>query len=121
MPNKTFVLYSQPYLYTTEETYTTILTLNCIPDGPLAQRVTRISMRALSKFQNPSEFYGSTTCALAIRSPRTSIGIATIDELDDLLAYFAENGYVPNKMMTNMIRDYGNNTRQVIGMFQYVI
>ena len=119
MPSKTFVLYSQPYLNTLGETYTNIITINSIPDGPLAQRITRISMRALSKFQNPSEFYGATTCALGIRSPRSHIGIVTIDELDDLLISMTEDGYIPNKMMTNMIRDYGNNTRQVIGMFQY--
>lgn len=119
MPNKTFVLYSQPYLNTTGETYTNIITINCIPAGPLAQRVTRISMRALSKFQNPSEFYGSETCALAIRSPRSHIGLVTIDELDDLLVSMTEEGYIPNKLITNMIRNYGSNTRQVVGMFQY--
>ena len=119
MPNKTFVLFSQPYLNTIGETYTNIITINSIPAGPLAQRVKRISMRALSKFQNPSEFYGGETCALAIRSLRSPIGIVTIDELDELLISMTEDGYIPNKMMTNMIRDYGSNTRQVIGMFQY--
>jgi hypothetical protein len=121
MPNKTFTLSSQAYLDYRGDSYTNIVTVNCIPDGPLKDRVVKVNLRPLSKFQSSSEFFAPTTCGLGIRSSRSHIGIVTIDELDDLLSYLADNQYSPNHILTSMLQEHGSNTKQTIGMFQYEV
>jgi hypothetical protein len=121
MPNKTFTLSSQAYLDYRGDSYTNIVTVNCIPDGPLKDRVVKVNLRPLSKFQSSSEFFAPTTCGLGIRSSRSRIGIVTIDELDDLLSYLADNQYSPNHILTSMLQEHGSNTKQTIGMFQYEV
>ena len=52
-PAKTVTLFSQPYLDRFNQCYKNIITINMMPQGPLAQFVRRIQFPPLSEFKQP--------------------------------------------------------------------
>jgi len=64
--SKTFVLYLEPLLNTYYKSYQNVITLNCLPSGPLADMVVQIDMPKLSPFQSAaayaSPFYNGSNC-----------------------------------------------------------
>ena len=66
--SKTVTLFSQPFLDTYNQCYKNIVTVNLLPQGPLAQLVRRVQFPPLSQFkQRLFWFYDSR------RSPKSNV------------------------------------------------
>ena len=63
---KTVTLFSQPFLDTYNQCYKNIVTINLIPQGPLAQFVRKVQFPPLSQFKQPGPCSRINNCGLAI-------------------------------------------------------
>ena len=67
-PAKTVTLFSQPYLDKYNQCYKNIVTINTIPQGPLAQLVRRVIFPPLSEFKQPGPCSHIKNCGFALIS-----------------------------------------------------
>jgi hypothetical protein len=118
--SKTFVLYLEPLLNTYYKSYQNVITLNCLPSGPLADMVVQIDMPKLSPFQSAaayaSPFYNGSNCRwVLLRYPKTVIGgigsgafknadsFMGADDIPAVLGYLIENGYTVDTALSKML------------------
>jgi hypothetical protein len=124
-----FVLYLEPILNTYYKTYQNVITLNTLPEGPLADMVTMINLPKLSPFQEAGAFSspnmgrGMGSCVyVLLRYPKSVCGVGNAvgkntdyfmgaDDIPSVLAYLASNGYKVDTSMTKML----NHGRVLIG------
>ena len=126
----TFVLYLEPILNPYYKAYQNIITLDKMPNGPLADMVSMVNLPRLSPFQeagvfsNPSfgrGILGGSCAHVLLRYPKKSCGInwKTIDnfmgadDIPSVLGYLRANGYIVDTDLTKMIfkswLNYKNN------------
>ena len=107
--NKTFSLFSRPYLDKYEQCYKNIVTINCVPKGPLGQFVKKIQFPPLSQFKvfsSPCE--NINNCGYAILSfnslycGKNGSNLMTTNEVPDLISYLISNGYNVDTSITKM-------------------
>ena len=67
-PAKTVTIFSQPYLDKYNQCYKNIVTINLVPQGPLAQFVRRVQFPPLSEFKQPGPCSHIKNCGLALVS-----------------------------------------------------
>ncbi len=124
---KTTVMYLEPILNTFYKNYQNVITLNNIPDGPLAEMVSTMSAPKLSEFQTASPFYGgngfgrnpfSNCMHVLMKYPvgkgmvangysafvRSNDTVANSDDIPSILSYLMENGYVVDTHLTRMLQ-----------------
>jgi len=115
----TFVLYLEPILNPYYHTYQNIITLDCVPSGPLADMVTKIDLPKLSSFQQAGVFSspnfgrGLNGCCVNVllRYPKKSGGFnwkitdvfMGADDIPSVLGYLRANGYVVDTDLTKMM------------------
>jgi hypothetical protein len=104
MNKKTFSLFSQPFLDTYTEKYKNIITINAIPQGPLASFVKRINTPKLSQFKTDNRDY---SCCLALinklSSNEASRELMVSDDIPDLISFLIENNYTIDTSLTKML------------------
>jgi len=117
------IMYLEPYLNTYYKSYQNIITLSCMPKGPLAEMVTMISSPKLSIFQNPSTFYSNPhNCMyVLLRYPKHACGgrpsikmndyFMNSDDIPAVFSYLIANGYRIDTDFTKMLY----KSRVVIG------
>lgn len=124
--NSHSVLYLEPFFNTFHKTYQNIISINSIPDGPLANLVTSISTTKLSPFQqlNSISHNPSNCINVLVRYPKSSTNYTTsikntdyllgADDIPSVLSYLHSNGYVVDTQLTKMLfkSDVGNGTSQ---------
>jgi len=116
----TFVLYLEPLLNTYYQSYQNVITLNCLPPGPLAEMVMQIDMPKLSPFQSAaayaSPFYNGCNCRwVLLRYPKSIIGgvgsgafknadsFMGADDIPAVLGYLIDHGYTVDTALTKML------------------
>ena len=92
-----YALYSHTYFDTVERRYDNIITINCMPVGPLSTIVTRFKNNKVSAFSL------ETNCGLAFKSNRHYNKLMLVDELPDLISFLSLNGYTIDTSLTKMI------------------
>jgi len=129
-PLKTISLFSQPYLDTYNQCYKNIITLNSMPQGPLASIVRRVQFPVLSEFKSYGYGYGSCnttkTCGLALISISNCAknDLMDVDEVPILMSFLLSNGYSIDTSITKMfnqtdIRFQTNNSNTLICFITY--
>jgi hypothetical protein len=123
--NKTVVLYLEPILNKYFKSYQNVITMNCMPDGPLSDMVAMINLTKLSPFQDSgvfssANFNGSKCNHVLLRYPISQFGgvnwkaadtFMGADDIPSVLSYLQSNGYVINTDLTKML----NKSRVTIG------
>jgi hypothetical protein len=126
---KTVTLFSQPFLDTYNQCYKNIVTINLIPQGPLAQFVRRAQFPPLSQFKQPGPCSRINNCGLALISLNNNCnkccsGFMIVDEVPNLLSFLMSNGYSINTSITKMlntsdIRFETENANKIICVVTY--
>ena len=105
---KTVTLFSQPFLDTYNQCYKNIVTINLIPQGPLAQFVRKVQFPPLSQFKQPGPCSRINNCGLALTALNNMCnkgcsGFMVVDEVPNLLSFLMTNGYSINTSITKML------------------
>jgi hypothetical protein len=105
---KTVTLFSQPFLDTYNQCYKNIVTINLIPQGPLAQFVRKVQFPPLSQFKQPGPCSRINNCGLALTAlnnicNKGCSGFMIVDEVPNLLSFLLSNGYSVNTSITKML------------------
>ncbi len=105
---KTVTLFSQPFLDTYNQCYKNIVTINLIPQGPLAQFVRKVQFPPLSQFKQPGPCSRINNCGLALTAlnnicNKGCSGFMVVDEVPNLLSFLMSNGYSINTSITKML------------------
>ena len=105
---KTVTLFSQPFLDTYNQCYKNIVTINLIPQGPLAQFVRKVQFPPLSQFKQPGPCSRINNCGLALTTlnnicNKGCSGFMVVDEVPNLLSFLLSNGYSVNTSITKML------------------
>ena len=131
-PAKTFTLFSQPYLDRFNQCYKNIITINMMPQGPLAQFVRRIQFPPLSEFKQPGPCSHINNCGLALISlngdssccAKNGSNLMIVDEIPNLVSFLLTNGYTIDTSLTKMfntsdIRFQTENANKLIFLVTY--
>ena len=126
---KTVTLFSQPFLDTYNQCYKNIVTINLIPQGPLAQFVRKVQFPPLSQFKQPGPCSRINNCGLALTALNNMCnkgcsGFMVVDEVPNLLSFLMTNGYSINTSITKMlntsdIRFETENANKIICVVTY--
>jgi len=113
-----FVLYIEPVLNRFYQTYQNVITVNCLPKGPIADMVIPISTVKLSPFQESGQFSMQNAdscmhilCRYKKGSPNACMKNAryfmTTEDIPSVLGYLTENGYKINTDITKILLKNG--------------
>jgi hypothetical protein len=126
---KTVTLFSQPFLDTYNQCYKNIVTINLMPQGPLAQFVRKVQFPPLSQFKQPGPCSRINNCGLALTAfsnicNKGCSGFMVVDEVPNLLSFLMTNGYSINTSITKMlntsdIRFETENANKIICVVTY--
>ena len=126
---KTVTLFSQPFLDTYNQCYKNIVTINLMPQGPLAQMVRRLQFPPLSQFKQPGPCSRINNCGLALVAinglcNKNCSNLMVVDEVPNLLTFLLSNGYTINTSITKMlntsdIRFETENANKIICVVTY--
>lgn len=98
----------EPYLDRTCKQYKMILTLNEMPEGPLAERAFRITLPRVSEFRD----YTTQKCAFALRDE-----FGEYMELPQLMTYLLSNTYKIDYQMSKLLKQHS----KIVCSFTYSI
>jgi hypothetical protein len=108
--NSSFTLFTQPFYNQLNQCYQNIIMINVIPEGPLKSLVKRIQLPRLSPFQQEGPCNPIQNCGLVLNNFAVNFGKActscnymTPNEIPNLFAFLASNGYQIETQLTNMI------------------
>jgi len=111
----TFVLYLEPILNSYFQTYQNVITLDRMPDGPLADMVNVVDLPKLSPFQEAGNGFGrglGGSCIHVLLRYRKSSGLFSwknsdifmgADDIPSVLGYLKANGYTIDTDLTKMM------------------
>ena len=131
-PARTVTLFSQPYLDKVNQCYKNIITINLMPQGPLAKLVRRVQFPILSEFKQPGPCSRINNCGLALISlnnntcEKNGSNLMVVDELPNLISFLLTNGYIIDTSLTKMfntsdIRFQTENRNNLICFITYTI
>jgi hypothetical protein len=130
-PAKTVTLFSQPYLDKHNQCYKNIVTINSIPQGPLAQFVRRVQFPPLSEFKQPGPCSHIKNCGLALVSlnsdnycAKNGSNLMIVDEIPNLVSFLLTSGYTIDTSLTKMfntsdIRFQTENANKLLFLVTY--
>ena len=113
-------LYMEPYLDKHCKQYKTILTLNEMPEGPLAQNVVRIVLPRVSEF-----VVKSPECKFAILKEGVGGNVVPLgeymeaDKLPQLMSFLLSNGYKIDYQMSKLLKQHSYGTGHIVCSFTY--
>ena len=110
--NSTIVFYLEPILNPYTNVYQNVITLSCMPEGPLKDLVITKSFPKLSPFQQSSTTHRDQCVYVLSRYPKQStsypMGNETFmngEDVPSLLSYLSTNGYKVESDLTRLIFD----------------
>jgi hypothetical protein len=111
--SKTVSLFSRPYLDTYNQCYKNIVTINLLPQGPLAKFVRRTQLPVLSEFKQPGPCNRLEKCCLALTSinndydccNKNGSNLMVVDEVPNLISFLVSNGYSVDTSITKMFNE----------------
>jgi hypothetical protein len=130
----TFTISCIPYYDRFNQCYKNILSVNSIPNGPLARLIRRIEYNKLSPFQQDGPCYKYDKCKYAIIGEEGDkcCRFMTQEQIYDLTGFLLSNGYQIENQLTNTLNNsqiqfprnkplyvvtyYGNNPPQMVYM-----
>jgi hypothetical protein len=116
--NSSFSLYLEPILNPYFQSYQNVISLSCIPAGPLRPMVTKIDPPRLSSFSEPGPFYsGLQNCIpVLLRQPVSVIGSGQsafkwndafmgADDIPAVFDFLLNHQYHIDSSITSMLQD----------------
>ena len=126
--SKTVSLFSQPYLDTYNQCYKNIVVINLMPQGPLAELVTRVKFEPLSEFKVSTPCNPYKQCGLALMSinnfnncmsnnymsnncmsnncmSNKCLDLMDVNEVPNLISFLVSNGYTVDTSITKMFNN----------------
>lgn len=110
--NSTIVFYLEPILNPYNNVYQNVITLSCMPEGPLKDLVVTKSFPKLSPFQQGPTTHRDQCMYVLSRYPKQSMsfhmGNETFmngEDVPSLLSYLSTNGYKVESDLTRLIFD----------------
>lgn len=111
--NSTIVFYLEPILNPYNKVYQNVITLSCMPEGPLKDMVITKSFPKLSPFQQGPMTDRDQCMYVLSRYPKESIPFnngnqekfMNGEDVPSLLSYLSTNGYKVENDLTRMIFD----------------
>jgi len=100
--NSFIYLFKQPFLNPHTKLYTNILSLNCIPNGPLAQYIQHVKNQKLSEFVN----YPSECIYAVLKNDYNSSNYMTPEDLPHFLIYLKQNNYVVHHSFNEIVKSH---------------
>ena len=126
--NQSFVLYLEPIYNPVLQIYQNVITLNCVPAGPVSNMVSHINLPKLSPFQQATPNYDGSNCVFVLlRHPVSKIGSGNSafkwngafmgsDDIPSVFSYLQTHGY-PNTdilvCVTRVLEDLKRSGRLV--------
>ena len=111
--SSSIVFYLEPVLNPYEKTYMQIITLNSIPNGPLADLVSQIHVPKLSTYQQFHSSIPAHNCVYDLSRYPTTTGqkanfnnpdsFMYADDIPSLFSYLTENGYTIQDNLTDLM------------------
>lgn len=95
----TYSIYRRSYLEPTSKTYTNIISINRMPNGPLSSIVKKVRFLPLSPFKE----YNNEGCVFAFNSLTNPSTVMKIEELSDLISFLSCNNYIVDTKLTKII------------------
>lgn len=114
--NQSFVLYLEPIYNPVLQIYQNIITLNCVPAGPISNMVSHINLPKLSPFQQATPNYDGSNCVFVLlRHPVSKIGSGNSafkwngafmgsDDIPSVFSYLQTHGYHVDTTTTTMLQ-----------------
>lgn len=114
--NQSFVLYLEPIYNPVLQIYQNIITLNCVPAGPISNMVSHINLPKLSPFQQATPNYDGSNCVFVLlRHPVSKIGSGNSafkwngafmgsDDIPSVFSYLQTHGYQVDTTTTTMLQ-----------------
>ena len=96
--------------------YQNVITLNCVPAGPVSDMVSHINLPKLSQFQQATPNYDGSNCVFVLlRHPVSKIGSGNSafkwnsafmgsDDIPSVFSYLQTNGYLVDTNTTTMLQ-----------------
>lgn len=111
--NSTIVFYLEPILNPYNKVYQNVITLSCMPEGPLKDLVITKSFPKLSPFQQSSTTHRDQCMYVLSRYPKQSTSFhkgnqetfMNGEDVPSLLSYLSTNGYKVESDLTRLIFD----------------
>ena len=111
--NSTIVFYLEPILNPYNKVYQNVITLSCMPEGPLKDLVITKSFQKLSPFQQGPTTHRDQCMYVLSRYPKksTPFNMGNNDtfmngeDVPSLLSYLSTNGYKVESDLTRLIFD----------------
>ena len=108
--NSSIVLYLEPILNTYYKMYQNVITLSAMPDGPLADLVTSVSVSKLSRFQEAGLGMYTSNCAFVLLRYPKNMGslkcadyFMSADDIPAVFSYLQNHGYTIDTNLTKML------------------
>jgi len=114
--NQSFVLYLEPIYNPVLQIYQNVITLNCVPAGPVSNMVSHINLPKLSPFQQATPNYDGSNCVFVLlRHPVSKIGSGNSafkwngafmgsDDIPSVFSYLQTHGYIVDTSTTTMLQ-----------------
>ena len=114
--NQSFVLYLEPIYNPVLQIYQNVITLNCVPAGPVSNMVSHINLPKLSPFQQATPNYDGSNCVFVLlRHPVSKIGSGNSafkwngafmgsDDIPSVFSYLQTHGYTVDTSTTTMLQ-----------------
>jgi hypothetical protein len=114
--NQSFVLYLEPIYNPVLQIYQNVITINCVPAGPVSNMVSHINLPKLSPFQQATPNYDGSNCVFVLlRHPVSKIGSGNSafkwngafmgsDDIPSVFSYLQTHGYTVDTSTTTMLQ-----------------
>jgi hypothetical protein len=113
-----FALYLEPILDSYSQTYQQIITLSCMPLGPLASMVKTMSLPKLSPFASYTNTRSEFECSYILlrypngfSNPKKKYDYMYSHDIPAVFSYLKNNGYIIDNSVTKMM----NGSRVLVG------
>lgn len=116
-----YSLSSINYLDKFEKCYKKIISINCIPKGPLEKYVTRLTLPKLSEADVDSACCPRESCVYVLKNVNNNNQLMIVDDVPNLFNYLVENNYNIDSSITNMLHksDVRLNKKKIICFITY--
>lgn len=117
-----YTLESTAYFNHSDNCYSSILTVNSNPDGPLKEHVRQIKLPDVSQFNNQSYCNDSCDCVYAVLDFNNKCDYLKVDKLSKLIEFLLKNNYTIDYNTTKLLsKSQAYNSKNMIFIFNYSV
>ena len=117
-----YTLESTAYFNHSDNCYSSILTVNGNPDGPLKHYVRPIKLPQVSPFNNQSDCNNSCDCVYAVLDLNNKCDYLKVEKLSQFVGFLLKNNYTIDYNTTKLLsKAQAYNSKNMIFLFNYSV